>query len=211
MGGDARLMTPLKVSGLDLLPPDHLEAQPRESLPDYASRVAHTHSLAPDDFVGGASFGGMVAAEIARQQKVAGLILLGSCIRPQRLPSSYRWFERLGRLTPDVVLALRSWGPLVRWRFAPITPEAQRILVEMARACPPKQLRDFGRMVLGWGGLDSVPCPLLSIHGDRDRIIPVSCAEPGLVLKNAGHAFTLTHVSQTQAAIQEFVQRVSPR
>src|SRR5206468_10995601 len=71
---------------------------------------------------------------------------------------------------PDFVLGLRSWRPLVRWRFAPVTHDAETCLVEMAVSYPTAQIRAFGRMVIGWTGVDSVPCPVLSIHGDWDRI-----------------------------------------
>jgi esterase/lipase len=96
MGGDGRLMRPLRVPGIDVCTPDHVEPTRGEELSRYASRVADLQSIGASDVVGGASFGGMIAAEIARQRAVAGLILLGSCVRPDRLPWSYKWIERLG-------------------------------------------------------------------------------------------------------------------
>jgi pimeloyl-ACP methyl ester carboxylesterase len=205
MGGDGRLMRPLQVPGIAVCTPDHVEPRPGEGLSGYAARVAELMSIGASDVIGGASFGGMIAAEIARQRAVAGLILLGSCVRPQCLPWAYTWIERLGKFLPDRLLGCRSWRPLVRWRFAPVTAEAERCLRAMAATCPASQLRGFGRMALNWTGVERFSCPVLAVHGDRDRIIPVGCAEPGLILHNAGHAFTLTHAEQTIAAIQEFL------
>ena len=68
------------------------------------------------------------------------------------------------------------------------------------------QIRGFGRMVVSWKGVDRLDGPVLGVHGDRDRILPLYCAEQGLVLKDAGHAFTLTHADQTIAAIREFLK-----
>ena len=198
-------MQPIQVPGIDVCTPDHVEPARGEDLPRYASRVADLNSIGASDVVGGASFGGMIAAEIARQRTVAGLILLGSCVRPERLPWSYKWIERLGKFVPDSILGFRSWRPLVRWRFAPVTAEAERCLIAMAATCPTSQIRGFGRMAINWSGVERFSCPVLSVHGDRDRIIPVGCAEPGLVLQNAGHAFTLTHAEHTIAAIREFL------
>ncbi len=192
-----------------MVTPDHIEPAQGETLTQYASRIADRLNIRPADVVGGVSFGGMLAGEIARQRPVAGLILLGSCLRPSRLPWSYRWVERLGRFIPDFVLDLRSWRPLVRWRFAPISRDAETCLVEMAVSCPTAQIRAFGRMVIGWTGADNLACPVLSIHGDRDLIIPLKCAEPDVILKDAGHAFTLTHADQTISAIQEFLRTVA--
>ncbi|MEE8425467.1 MAG: alpha/beta hydrolase, partial [Elusimicrobiota bacterium] len=61
------------------------------------------------------------------------------------------------------------------------------------------------RMAMNWAGAEGVLCPVLSVHGDRDVIIPPSCAEPGIVLKDAGHAFTLTHAEETNSAIKGFL------
>jgi pimeloyl-ACP methyl ester carboxylesterase len=103
-------------------------------------------------------------------------------------------------------LGCRSWRPLVRWRFAPVTRDAETCLIEMARTYPTAQIRAFGRMIMAWPGIRDVTCPVLSIHGDSDRIIPLKSAAPDLILKNAGHAFTLTHADQTTSAIREFLR-----
>jgi pimeloyl-ACP methyl ester carboxylesterase len=208
MGGDGRLMERLRVPGVEVATPDHLDPDPAEDLPSYAARVARRQRIGPDDVVGGASFGGMLAAEIARQNPVAGLILLGSSLHPERLPWTYKWVEKLGKWIPDVFLGIRTWPPLVHMRFSPVAPEALLVIVQMAKSCPPSQLRGFGRMALGWQGAPRLNCPLLSIHGDRDRIIPLRCAEPGLVLKDAGHAFTLMHVPETVAALSSFLGKL---
>jgi pimeloyl-ACP methyl ester carboxylesterase len=206
MGGDSRLFRAIRIPEAEIVTPDHTEPAQGETLTQYAARIADSLNIQPADIVGGASFGGMLAGEIAQQREVAGLILLGSCLRPGRLPWSYRWVERVGRFIPDFVLGLRSWRPLVRWRFAPVTRDAETCLIEMAVSYPTAQIRAFCRMVIAWSGVDSVPCPVLSIHGDCDRIIPLKCAEPDLILKDAGHAFTLTHADKANSAIREFLR-----
>lgn len=208
MGGDSRLFGPIQLSNINLLTPDHVEPLPGEDLRRYAARLISEFEIAPQDVIGGASFGGMLAAEISTQCQVAGLVLLGSCLQPSRLPWSYRWMERAGWLIPDFALGVRSWMPLVRWRFAPTTPEAGACLIAMAADYPTSQIRAFGRMALGWPGISRPSCPTLSVHGDQDRIIPLRCADPDVVLTGAGHAFTLTHSAQTIAAIQGFLNRL---
>ena len=205
MGGDARLFQSIGIPEVEIVKPDFIEPAPGETLSDYALRMAEIQCVKREDVIGGASFGGMLAAEIALRRPVAGLILLGSCIHPARLPWSYRWVERFGRFVPDFFLGLRSWRPLIRWRFAPMTPDAEDCMIAMAADCPSGQLRAFGRMAMGWAGADQIACPVLSVHGDQDRIIPLSCAEPGIILKNAGHVFTLTHAEQTNSTIEEFL------
>ena len=206
MGADARLFHSIRIPEVEIVTPDHTEPTPGETLTAYAARIADGLYIEPPDIVGGISFGGMLAGEIARQREVAGLILLGSCLRPDRLPRSYRWIERFGCFIPDFVLSIRAWWPLVRWRFAPLTRDAEKCLIEMARASNPAQIRTFGRMIIDWKGAANIQCPVLSIHGDRDRVIPLKCADADVILEAAGHAFTLTHSEETNSAIREFLR-----
>jgi pimeloyl-ACP methyl ester carboxylesterase len=206
MAADDRLFRSIRIPEAEIVTPDHAEPKRGETLTQYAARIADGLSIQADDIIGGISFGGMLAGEIARQRQVAGLILLGSCLRPDRLPRSYRWIERLGCFIPDFALTCRSWPPLLRWRFAPLTRDAETCLLEMSRSYPTAQIRAFGRMIMGWAGVDHVSCPVLSIHGDSDRIIPLKSAAPDLIFKDAGHAFTLTHADKTTSAIREFLR-----
>lgn len=208
MGGDKRMFGPLRVPGVELITPDHLEPLAGEDLPAFAERTADHHRLGADDVAGGVSFGGMLAAQIASRRKLAGAILLASCHQPKRLPGRYRFVELFSRLIPDALLGVRSWPPFVRGRFAPIDPENARLMIEMARGYPPLMLRRFGRMIVEWAGVESFSCPMLSVHGDGDRILPPSCIDAQLVLKEAGHAFTLTHPEPIGEAIADFLRRL---
>ena len=206
MGADNRLFRSIRIPEVEIVTPDHVEPEPGEKLAQYAARIADGLSIQAEDIVGGISFGGMLAGEIARQRQVTGLILLGTCLRPDRLPRSYRWIERLGCFIPDFALSCRSWRPFVRWRFAPITKDAETCLIEMANRYPAAQIRAFGRMIMDWAGVDDISCPVLSIHGDSDRIIPLKSASSDIILKDAGHAFTLTHAEETTSAIRKFLR-----
>lgn len=208
MGGDKRMFAPLRVPGVELLTPDHLEPREGEDLAAFAERTADHHKLGADDVVGGVSFGGMLAAQISSRRKLAGTILLASCHQASRLPGRYRLVERFSRHLPDALLAVRSWRPFVRGRFAPIDARNAELMIEMARGYPPLMLRRFGRMIVEWAGVEGFSCPVLSVHGDGDRILPLSCIDAQVVLPSAGHAFTLTHPEPIGAAISQFLEQL---
>lgn len=208
MAGDSRLYRPVKVPGFELETPDHLEPRQGESLESYAERVADLHRLDESVVIGGASFGGMLVAQIATTRKVKGLILLSTTLAPRTLPVSYRALEAAGPLIPDAVLLLRTWLPLLELRFAPLTPGAVAALREMAYAFPPSYIRRFGRMVMTWPGAEKPACPTLVVHGAKDRMIPISCAKPDVVLEDAGHVFTLTHPERTSEELARFLRKI---
>lgn len=198
-------MEPIAVSGLEIVAPDHIDPLPGESLAEYASRVADGLGIGPGDIVGGSSFGGMLAAQIAKTRDVAALVLLGTCIHRERLPMTHAWFERISRVIPNALMGVRYMRWQLRYRLGPLTPEAEEIIFAMTRDFSIPHLRAFGRMIIEWDGVDHVDCPVLSIHGKRDRILPLRCADPDVVFHDAGHAFTLTHAQQTSDAIEAFI------
>ena len=209
MGGDKRMFGPIRAPGFELVTPDHIDPEEGEDLPAFAARTAEHHGLWADDVVGGVSFGGMLAAQISAQRKLAGAILLASCHQPARLPASYRAVERFSRVIPDGLLGVRSWPPFVRGRFAPIDARNAEIMIEMARGYSPAMLRRFGRMIVEWEGVEKFSCPMLAVHGANDRILPLSCIDAHLVLPAAGHAFTLTHPEPINVAILDFMRRLA--
>ena len=75
MAADTRLFRSIRIPELEIVTPDHAEPAPGETLTQYAARIAEGLFIQPDDIIGGISFGGMLAGEIARQRRVAGKVI----------------------------------------------------------------------------------------------------------------------------------------
>ena len=50
------------------------------------------------------------------------------------------------------------------------------------------------------GGL-GLPVPVVHVHGDRDRVIPLARVAPDHVIAGAGHLLTLTHAAAVNALL----------
>jgi pimeloyl-ACP methyl ester carboxylesterase len=209
MGADARLVSRIGLKNADLVAPNHEKTLPFENLIRYSDRMADKLAIRPDDIVGGVSFGGMMAAQIAARRKTAGLIVLGGSLDSAWLPPHYRALDAAGLLIPDFLLGVRSWAPVVRWRFSPVDRESLACLQRMAEDCPPRRLWDFGHMIVEWAGVQRPECPTLVVHGDLDRVIPIEVVKPDVVISGAGHAFTLTHAEETTRVLADFVARLN--
>jgi pimeloyl-ACP methyl ester carboxylesterase len=208
MAGDARLFREVKVPGFAVETPDHVEPREGENLASYAERVAEVQRIDENAVIGGASFGGMLVAQIAAKRKVKALVLLSTTLAPRTLPLAYRALEAAGPLIPDALLSLRSWPALLELRLGPLTPPALAALREMSRAFPPSHIRRFGRMVMTWPGVEKPACPTLVVHGAADRMIPLYCAKPDVVLEDAGHVFTLTHPERAGEELARFLRQI---
>jgi pimeloyl-ACP methyl ester carboxylesterase len=217
MGADERLFEPQRRAGLDFEVPALPVPGPRDTLADYAARIRDAIDLAGPCVVGGVSFGGMVACELARLCDARCVILVASCRNRAGIPSHYRMFELLSRVIPDALIRRRA---AVSGRlFATlecITDEQRDVVMRMSRDVAVPQLRGIARMILGWHAPATYPCPIHHIHGNTDRIIPISRVQPDEIVGGGGHLINMTHAPQINAFIRRclapgIISPASPR
>lgn len=165
------------------LPPEN----PRESLTHYTARLARELSANEPFDLGGASFGGMVALELARHLSPRQVFLFGSCRLPRSIAPLLRALRPLPSVMPDSILnppPLRFL--LARW-FGATSPAHVQLFSDMLSATPPAFIRWATNAIFSWPGVASLPMPIHHIHGDRDRLIPLRRVTPDRIVVGAGH------------------------
>lgn len=207
MGADERLFEPQRQAGLQFEVPTLLMPRPAERLANYAARIRDTINLAGPCVIGGVSFGGMLAIEMARMCDARAVILIASCRNRLGVPSHYRLAEWISRVVPDRLLQRRA---VISGRLLATLEninDHQRDLVEqMSRDVAVPQLRRIGRMILNWRAPAKLPCPVFHIHGDADQIIPIKRVQPDEIVYGGGHLINLTHADQVNAFISQHAQ-----
>jgi pimeloyl-ACP methyl ester carboxylesterase len=174
-------------------------ASSRESLKDYAARLAREIKIKDPFDLGGSSFGGMVALEIARHLGPRNVFLFGSCRTPDAVARSLRVLRLSAAFAP--VHPPRILQPLVARWFGATSPEHVQLFADMLAATPPAFIRWAATAVFSWPGAGELSMPVHHIHGDRDRLIPVRRVKADCVVRGAGHLLNLTHVD----AVNEFI------
>jgi len=203
IGGDARMFRAQLAAFPSAVVPPWIEPQPNESLAGYAARMARAVDPGRPCFVGGASFGGMVAVEMARHLAARVCFLIGSIRSPQELPRRVRMLRPLGpvagrtpALIPPLVKALRLAIPR---RLAPATRSMLDQLAETDR----RFFRWAALAALGWEPPpEPLAVPVAHIHGDRDHILPHRLTRPDVIVRGAGHLISMTHGE----AVNEFLR-----
>jgi len=197
IGGDARLFDAQRAVR-DIRPIAWIgPAHSRETLAGYAARLAREVSIdAPFD-LGGASFGGMVALEMARHLAPANVFLFSSCTSPRGVAPGLRWLP--------VIEPPRFAMPLIARWFGATDDAHVRLFSEMLDATPIAFVRWAKRAVISWNGIRDLPMPIHHIHGDRDRIIPLHRVKPDCVIAGAGHLLNLTHANE----VNDFIARAN--
>jgi pimeloyl-ACP methyl ester carboxylesterase len=197
IGIGPELYAPQRALPARVITPGWVDPVDHESLAEYARRMARV--IEPDRpgdrlYLGGVSFGGMIALEAARVLRPSGVFLIGSCFSHRQLSPPVRMVGRLvPALPPTVIASSLRLAPLM-FRLVGRPNRAQRqILLDVVRHPNIRQIRWGGRAILNWEFADVPDFPVHSIHGDRDHIVPLSSVRPDVVVRGAGHIVNLTH------------------
>ena len=203
IGGDERLFEPQRAVR-DIRPIRWISpASPHEPLTDYAARLARQLSLREPFDLGGSSFGGMIALELARHLTPRQVFLFGSCRSPDGVAPLLRALRSLAAIAPEHLFhPPRMLQPLLARWFGATSPAHADLFAQMLAATPPGFIRWAARAVFSWPGLAALPMPIHHVHGDRDRLIPVHRVKPDRVIAGAGHLLNLTHAG----AVNDFIE-----
>lgn len=206
LGADGRMFEPQRLAFPGLQTPEWIAHRAAESLADYARRMAATIDPPPRFYLGGASFGGMVALEMARHIRPKAVFLIGSCRSGRQLPWALRFWYPFGRAIPDAMVRLAGRLPVRDWaRILQAGPQHAVLFRDMLRQVSIPFLRWGHRAIVQWDGVAELPIPVCQIHGREDRFIPVRCTEPDAVVNGAGHLLSLTHPEEVNAFIRAWV------
>jgi len=194
LGANERLFSRLGKICMPVVTPRLPLPNAGESFTAYALRVAAQIELRPEDWIGGSSFGSLVAADIARRRPVAGLVLIGGAQSSESLLPAIRFFAGLSAFLPLKLLHPWVSRPCVlRQAFGNIDTEALSILSEMARATPVDLFSRGVHFLTHYQPRIPLLCPVHAIHGDIDRLLNPPRLPDCRIVAGAGHALPLTH------------------
>lgn len=183
--------------------PAWIKPEPRESLADYGRRMAIEIGPHGRCIVGGASFGGAVALEVARHCAAKAVILMSSCRSGMQVPRRLRWLEFGCRVIPTaaIQLAKDALAPIIALGYGRMSAAQRADLIQIIRETSVEFLRWGARALMTWPGVGDLHCPVFHIHGDRDPIIPLKRVEPDVVVTGGGHLVNDTHAAQVNTYI----------
>jgi pimeloyl-ACP methyl ester carboxylesterase len=211
MGADERLFGAQAEDGLRFEVPPFPVPEPREDMAGYAARIARTFDLDGTCIIGGVSFGGMLACELAAICKPRCVIQIASCRNGAAIPWYYRPVERFARFVPDVIVQRRCIASsYLLARIERLNEEQYHLIRDMSRSVPVPFLRRVGKMILRWKGTPSLSSPIYQIHGAKDHIIGLRYVQPDEVISDGGHLINMTHPERVNAFIRRHCNSCIP-
>lgn len=214
LGADSRLFEPQRGEFPALISPEWLVPRDHESLSSYAARMAEVIrarvARGAEIVLGGVSFGGMLAAEMSGELRPRKLVLIGSALSPDEIAPGMRVAATLGRFVPQAVGARsKKLGRVFIRQLGPMGRKDREFLETMIDAVPFSFLKWAGGAIFGWGGARP-SCPVVRVHGDKDRIIPLGSAGVDVVLKNAGHVPSVSHAMEVNEVLRRVMGGARP-
>ena len=205
LAADATVFTPQKLAFPRLVVPRWIKPLPGETLREYAERLAESIRPTTSCVLGGASFGGIVAQEMARFLSPRAVLLIGSVRSPTELPRRVRVWRRLQPAIPFLPIAPFQWSA----NSASVTRRWLPHLAGVARQFSQADEEVFRwslAQLLAWDQTPSVTCPIYQIHGDCDRVLPIARTQPDVIVRGGGHVISLTHSREVNAFVRNVLQ-----
>jgi len=205
MGADGRLFAPQQAAFPNLRVPAWIDPLRGESLRSYATRFARRVDPARPCLVGGASFGGIVALEMAPHLQARACVLIASVRSPDELPWGWRALRLAAAFSPEQLGT--AAGLVARFLASSLPAETRQRLQRLAR---PKAA--FVRWA-SWAVSQWWPSPaarrlqVFHIHGALDQTLPVRYTRPDVVVPRGGHLLPLTHAAEVNRFLRESLER----
>ncbi|MEO0414292.1 MAG: alpha/beta hydrolase [Verrucomicrobiota bacterium] len=176
----------------------------REPIREYAQRLIAENGWQSSDQLafGGASFGGVIAQEIAHELKAPACILMGSMRSIDGIPTSVR----LGGRIASPLLPFVPMRPIL-WLLTQIPksklPLGVRGFLTQAQVSDPDFLRWAIRALLRWKPPADYRTPTFQIHGRQDWILPAKLATRADLMIDGGHIISMTQGPAVNQFIRE--------
>lgn len=210
LGADGRLFGPQKQAFPHMNVIEWEVPHSGESIADYARRLSEKLPQGPL-ILGGVSFGGVMAQEIAALRPPNALVLIATLAAPTDLCRPFSFGRFLPAFSLDFAArltqaCLKIAAPRMGRQCRGVN---RQLMAEMLASADPRFLTWARRAVLFWQPTLLPPMPTLRLHGTEDRLL-MPGEKSGIVwIESAGHLVNMTHADQVNAAIADFLARES--
>jgi pimeloyl-ACP methyl ester carboxylesterase len=205
LGADCRQWEPQRQALPGLIVPSWIPPSREDTLPTYAARLAEALPREKPLILGGSSFGGMLACEMAHLVRPKAVILIGSCRSMKSLNHGVLLLRPILRWIPSWGIRIcKPLAPFAVQTFRHLNPEFRCLCATMFEDADPEFVRWAIRAILAWEPTPPTDIPVYHIHGKRDRMIRASKVKADVLVPEGGHLLNLSHALQ----VNDFIQKV---
>jgi pimeloyl-ACP methyl ester carboxylesterase/N-acetylglutamate synthase-like GNAT family acetyltransferase len=213
LGASGRLFDPQRRAFPALEVPEWLAPRAGETLPAYGHRMAAAvRGYGSSLVLGGVSFGGAVAQEMARHLQPRAVVLIASCRSGAELTRPARALAAQGPRVPAwLAKPPRALWPVLAHTIGAESTADRALLYELIRTADTRVVRWGLGALAAWRPAGTPAAPLRHIHGTRDRLIRAARVKADVRLPGGGHFINVTHADAVNAFVREALEEVAIR
>lgn len=205
LGADRRAFAYLKLDpSLNLIPIEWIDALPNETLEAYALRLAQKIDTTQPFCLIGLSLGGIMASEISTVLKPQKTILLSSVSCYNELPVLYKLGGKLKlhKLIPES--AGNKANALLYWLFG-LTQKQDKNMLKQVMADSNTRFTKWAMNAVTQWSKKMPSTNIIRIHGDHDRVLPITSFKPDYIVKNGGHLMVANRAIEVSRILNEIL------
>jgi pimeloyl-ACP methyl ester carboxylesterase len=176
----------------------------KESLQNYAYRLAAAIDRKEPFALIGLSMGGMIVSEIAQQCKPKVTVLISSIPLASQLPSYFKFAGKI-RLHKLIPVSLVKSAALAKRLFTTETSEDKIILRNVIKDSNSAFIYWAMDAILNWKN-DRSPENYIHIHGTRDEVLPIRFTKPTHIIPKAGHLMIMNRAPEINKILEQYLQ-----
>ena len=209
MAADERLFADQQAVFPNLRVLPWIEPQPGETLRCYAERISRQIDPSQPCLIGGASFGGIVALEMAQHIPAVACILIGSLRSPDELPLRWKWLRPIAAFGPEFIRKVAVFAGRYGRPF--LSKSQLRRFRKLSRP-DASFVRWAICAVLQWKGRQAThSIPIYQIHGSADEVLPLALTHPDIVVAGGVHALPIFSPTEVSRFIADVIAKTGAR
>jgi len=186
-----------------------LMPEKNETIAKYSRRMAAQIDTTGPFAIVGLSLGGMVAAEMSTFLCPEAVIIISSADAENEIPLKFRWMQNI-----PVYKILSGWfykgmSSTAQKVFEPDRKKESAIFDRMLKDKDPEFIKRAIHLVVNFKSDSLRNCPLIHIHGDEDRTIPIKNITADYIIEGGSHMMLLTEAEKISAIVRKELEKFS--
>lgn len=203
LGADERVFQKLEIPSAKLHFINWIPWLPEENLPEYALRLGSTVNFKKPFCLMGVSFGGMIALELSKGLSPVQTFLISSAVDSCEINRFIRLLgkTRIYKLLPDSLFRHTSFAV---YSFFGLKERQEKLLFRQILLDTDIPLMKWAMgAILAWRPTQ-IP-PVIRIHGNRDRIIPLRNQTVDHIIERGTHFCVLQQAARINQIIASYL------
>lgn len=179
--------------------PNHSED---DTIISYSLKIASLIDTSAEYSIIGLSFGGMIAAELAKTLQPKHTLIISSVTTKKEIPFILRLcgYLKLNTLVPPSTM--NKVYPFTNW-FTGLKDKTDRLLIrDVIHDTDPHFLKWAITKILNWQNTNR-PGNIFHLHGSNDKLFPARLVKADKLIDGGGHFMILSHAEAISTIIKE--------